>query len=99
MKFSWKTGRFGKGIVYEQRYQAYLKAESELAELRKFVADSRLVTLVGAGGCGKTRLARRLAAELSDASDDGVWQVEGLPGAWSLGAWRPGFEVAVKRVG
>jgi hypothetical protein len=29
------TGRFGKGIVYEQRYQAYLKGESELAELRK----------------------------------------------------------------
>jgi hypothetical protein len=29
------TGRYGKGIVYEQRYQAYLKSESELAELRK----------------------------------------------------------------
>lgn len=32
-------------------------------------------------------------------SMDGVWQVEGLPGAWSLGEWRPGFEVAVKRTG
>lgn len=29
------TGRFGKGIVYEQRYQAYLKGEVELSELRK----------------------------------------------------------------
>jgi hypothetical protein len=29
------TGRFGKGIVYEQRYQAYLKSELELSELRK----------------------------------------------------------------
>ncbi len=29
------TGRFGKGIVYEQRYQAYEKGESELAQLRK----------------------------------------------------------------
>lgn len=29
---------------------------------------------------------------------DGVWQVDGLPGQWSMGDWRPGFEVAVKRV-
>lgn len=32
-------------------------------------------------------------------SMDGVWQVEGMPGDWSLGDWRPGFEVAVKRAG
>lgn len=30
---------------------------------------------------------------------DGVWQVDGLPGQWSLGGWAPGFEVAVKRAG
>lgn len=30
-------------------------------------------------------------------SMDGEWQVEGNPGDWSLGEWRPGFEVAVKR--
>ena len=32
-------------------------------------------------------------------SMDGMWQVEGMPGDWSLGDWRPGFEVAVKRAG
>jgi hypothetical protein len=32
-------------------------------------------------------------------SMDGVWQVEGMPGDWSLGGWKPGFEVAVKRTG
>jgi hypothetical protein len=32
-------------------------------------------------------------------SMDGVWQVEGMPGDWSLGGWEPGFEVAVKRAG
>lgn len=30
-------------------------------------------------------------------SMDGTWQVEGRSGDWSLGDWRPGFEVAVKR--
>lgn len=32
-------------------------------------------------------------------SMDGEWQVEGMPGAWSLGDWKPGLEVAVKRAG
>lgn len=32
-------------------------------------------------------------------SMDGEWQVDGVPGDWSLGGWRPGFEVAVKRAG
>lgn len=30
-------------------------------------------------------------------SMDGEWQVEGMPGDWSLGGWKPGLEVAVKR--
>jgi non-specific serine/threonine protein kinase len=36
----------------------------------------RLVTLTGAGGCGKTRLALRVADELVDSFPDGVWLVE-----------------------
>jgi predicted ATPase/class 3 adenylate cyclase len=48
----------------------------ELSEVRALVASSRLVTLTGAGGCGKTRLALQLAAELLDGSGDGVWLVE-----------------------
>ena len=31
-------------------------------------------------------------------SADGEWQVEGMPGDWSLNGWEAGFEVAVKRV-
>jgi predicted ATPase len=51
----------------------------ELSELRRLVEDSRLVTLTGAGGAGKTRLAMQLAAELLDGSGDGVWLVELAP--------------------
>jgi predicted ATPase/class 3 adenylate cyclase/DNA-binding CsgD family transcriptional regulator len=48
----------------------------ELAEVRALVESCRLVTLTGAGGCGKTRLGLQVAAELLDGSGDGVWLVE-----------------------
>ena len=38
--------------------------------------SARLVTLTGAGGCGKTRLGLQVAAELLDGSGDGVWLAE-----------------------
>ena len=39
-------------------------------------ADGRLLTLTGMGGCGKTRLALQLAADLVATFPDGVWLVE-----------------------
>ncbi|MGH3204609.1 MAG: ATP-binding protein, partial [Streptosporangiaceae bacterium] len=48
----------------------------ELSEVRALVGSSRLVTLTGAGGAGKTRLGLQVAAELLDGSGDGVWLVE-----------------------
>ncbi len=51
----------------------------ELAEVRALAETSRLVTLTGAGGCGKTRLSLQVAAELLDGSGDGVWLVELAP--------------------
>jgi predicted ATPase len=44
----------------------------ELAELRSILADGRLVTVTGAGGSGKTRLALQVAAELAEEVRDGV---------------------------
>jgi predicted ATPase/DNA-binding CsgD family transcriptional regulator len=43
---------------------SFVGRRSELAELRRLLADARLVTLVGPGGVGKTRLALRAAADL-----------------------------------
>jgi predicted ATPase/class 3 adenylate cyclase len=48
----------------------------ELADVRALAGSSRLVTLTGPGGAGKTRLALQVAAELLDGSGDGVWLVE-----------------------
>ena len=53
-----------------------LGREPELGVIRKLVAgNARLVTLTGAGGSGKTRLALQAAAELSDQFTDGVFFV------------------------
>jgi predicted ATPase/class 3 adenylate cyclase/DNA-binding CsgD family transcriptional regulator len=49
---------------------------AELADLRAAIETSRLVTLTGAGGCGKTRLALHAAADLAEHYPDGVWWVE-----------------------
>src|SRR5580658_9441342 len=52
----------------------------ELAELRSLVSDGwRLVTIVGPGGIGKSRLALQVAAEALDGAGDGVWLVELAP--------------------
>ncbi|MCL2533505.1 MAG: protein kinase [Nocardiaceae bacterium] len=48
----------------------------ELAEIRERLSSSRLVTLTGIGGVGKTRLALRAAAELRRGFGDGVCLVE-----------------------
>ena len=57
----------------------FVGRSTELEEVRNLVVDSRLVTLTGAGGSGKTRLALQVAAELLDGSGEGVWLVELAP--------------------
>ncbi|MFC6079667.1 ATP-binding protein [Sphaerisporangium aureirubrum] len=47
-----------------------------MADVRSKLSTSRLVTLVGAGGVGKTRLAARIATEVRRAYPGGVWFVE-----------------------
>jgi len=55
---------------------SFVGRERELAQVKQIMAASRLVTLVGAGGCGKTRLALRVAGKLLAEYPDGVWLVE-----------------------
>jgi predicted ATPase len=54
----------------------FIGRRSELAQARRQLGESRLLTLTGVGGVGKSRLALRLASELSRAFPDGVWLVE-----------------------
>jgi predicted ATPase/class 3 adenylate cyclase/DNA-binding SARP family transcriptional activator len=55
---------------------SFIGREQELGELGKLLATARMVTIVGTGGAGKTRLAQQAAVELLDGSDDGIWLVE-----------------------
>ncbi|MEU0568060.1 LuxR C-terminal-related transcriptional regulator [Nonomuraea sp. NPDC005983] len=55
---------------------SFVGRRHETAEVKRLLADSRLVTLVGVGGVGKTRLALRVAVDLRRAFRDGVWLVE-----------------------
>ena len=58
---------------------SFVGREEESAELAKLLAGSRMVTLAGVGGAGKTRLAIQTAAELVPEYPDGVWLVELAP--------------------
>jgi predicted ATPase len=55
---------------------SFIGRDADVAEVRDTVRSSRLVTLAGPGGVGKTRLALQVAADLVDGSGDGVWFVE-----------------------
>jgi predicted ATPase/class 3 adenylate cyclase len=62
-----------------QQATSFVGRESELEDVRKLLSRTRLLTLVGAGGIGKTRLSLQLAAEVLDDYVDGVWFVELAP--------------------
>ncbi|RZI53823.1 MAG: protein kinase [Pseudonocardia sp.] len=55
---------------------SFVGRRHEIAMARKLMTASRLVTLTGIGGVGKTRLALRVAADAHRAFADGVWLVE-----------------------
>ncbi len=55
---------------------SFVGRDRELSDVRALVDGSPLVTLTGAGGAGKTRLALAVAADLLDGLGDGVWFVD-----------------------
>jgi non-specific serine/threonine protein kinase len=57
----------------------FIGREREIAEVTALVANERLVTLTGAGGAGKTRLALQAAEGLVENFQHGVWMIELAP--------------------
>lgn len=54
---------------------SFVGRNKEISEVRQLISQARLVTLIGAGGVGKTRLELRVAEDLLAEMGDGVWFV------------------------
>jgi predicted ATPase/class 3 adenylate cyclase len=61
------------------QFTSFVGRQAEMSNLCEALAGNRLVTLTGAGGVGKTRLAVQVAAELADRFGDGVCYVDLAP--------------------
>jgi non-specific serine/threonine protein kinase len=55
---------------------SFLGRQQELMEVKRQLAEARLLTLTGVGGCGKTRLALELGRQVVDRYPNGVWLIE-----------------------
>lgn len=55
---------------------SFIGRQHELEEIRQLLSQRRLVTLTGAGGSGKTRLALEVLSGVGDIFPDGVWWIE-----------------------
>ena len=58
------------------RISTFVGREEELEELRSRVSDQAIITIVGMGGIGKTRLALQLASDIIDHFPGGAWFVD-----------------------
>jgi predicted ATPase len=57
----------------------FIGRDREIEDIQQLLSTTRLLTLTGAGGCGKTRLALEVAAQLRTEYRDGVWLVDLAP--------------------
>jgi predicted ATPase/class 3 adenylate cyclase len=57
----------------------FIGREHEIEDVKRLLSKTRLLTLMGAGGAGKTRLAIQVAADLIEEFQKGVWLVELAP--------------------
>ncbi len=55
---------------------SFIGREREMLQVKRLLAMTRLLTLTGVGGSGKTRLALKVASDLAGAYPDGAWLVE-----------------------
>jgi predicted ATPase/class 3 adenylate cyclase len=59
-----------------QQLNSFIGRDREMKQVRELLANCRLLTLLGMGGLGKSRLSVQVAAQVLDSYPDGVWFVE-----------------------
>lgn len=62
-----------------QQVTSFIGREKEIAETKTLLSNTRLLTLTGSGGCGKTRLSLQVAADVLEQYPNGAWLVEFAP--------------------
>src|SRR5262249_47573728 len=58
------------------QFTSFIGREREIDEIKHTLSNTRLLTLTGPGGCGKTRLAIQVAADVLEDYADGTWWIE-----------------------
>jgi predicted ATPase/class 3 adenylate cyclase/DNA-binding CsgD family transcriptional regulator len=74
--------RVSKAVISQRlpmQLTSFVGRDEQLTQVRELLAQNRLVTLTGAGGAGKTRLAIEVARQLSGEFSDGIWYVDLAP--------------------
>jgi predicted ATPase/class 3 adenylate cyclase/DNA-binding CsgD family transcriptional regulator len=74
--------RVSKAVISQRlpvQLTSFVGRQAELSQVHELLTQNRLLTLTGAGGAGKTRLAIQTAGQLSSEFSDGVWYVDLAP--------------------
>jgi predicted ATPase/class 3 adenylate cyclase/DNA-binding CsgD family transcriptional regulator len=58
---------------------SFVGRQAEINDVRQILAENQLITLTGAGGVGKTRLAVQIATEVANEYGEGIWYVDLAP--------------------
>jgi predicted ATPase len=74
-----RTSRSVAAHNLPSQFTSFVGRSQQMAEVQKLLSQSRLVTLTGAGGVGKTRLAVEVASQLAAEYAYGVWYVDLAP--------------------
>ena len=74
-----RTSDVGVAQHLPAQLTSFVGREAQMADVRRLLGDDRLVTLTGAGGIGKTRLAVQVATQIAAEFGDGVWYVDLAP--------------------
>src|SRR6202043_682912 len=74
--------RVAKAVISQHlpvQFTSFVGREADIAQVRDLVIKNRLVTLTGAGGVGKTRMAIQAAGQIVNEFSDGIWYVDLAP--------------------
>ena len=74
-----RTAKAARSHNLPAQLTSFVGRAGQIDEVRALLRDNRLVTLTGAGGAGKTRLAIETAGKLAEEFEDGVWWIDLAP--------------------